>query len=272
MSFAVQKTVSELAEEFLSQQAQEDRKHTINKINNSFKLNPYHVLDVAHTATMSEINKQFRSLSLLVHPDKIHNDELLRNQAQLAFNAINKAKSELTDEAKSKEFQRVIDEVKPKTILKLEKSKKLKLAGDITAAAISGDLESKEFEEALRSDIKEYIIDIEWQKKQQLKQKAEAEKRRQLKEEAESKKQLAAQEEKKQWEDNTENRVNSWRNFQSKVQNTKKRGVGMIGMSGGAQLKSQQEPLNKSSIPAANSRAHSNRASVANSTSNAAHH
>jgi hypothetical protein len=36
----------------------------------SFKLNPYERLNLRFTATPEEIRKQFRKLSLMVHPDK----------------------------------------------------------------------------------------------------------------------------------------------------------------------------------------------------------
>lgn len=36
----------------------------------SFKLNPYERLNLRFTATPDEIRKQFRKLSLMVHPDK----------------------------------------------------------------------------------------------------------------------------------------------------------------------------------------------------------
>lgn len=36
----------------------------------SFKLNPYERLNLRFTATPEDIRKQFRKLSLMVHPDK----------------------------------------------------------------------------------------------------------------------------------------------------------------------------------------------------------
>eukprot|EP00118_Oscarella_pearsei_P000651 m.5472 g.5472 ORF g.5472 m.5472 type:complete len:111 (+) comp13249_c0_seq1:59-391(+) len=47
-----------------------------------FNMNPYDVLQVSFGASQKEIDKQFRKLSFLVHPDKNGDD---RDRAQKAF-------------------------------------------------------------------------------------------------------------------------------------------------------------------------------------------
>jgi len=47
-----------------------DRDNEVNRILWAFKLNPYEKLNLRFDATVEEIRKQFRKISLLVHPDK----------------------------------------------------------------------------------------------------------------------------------------------------------------------------------------------------------
>jgi DnaJ family protein C protein 8 len=41
----------------------------------AFKLNPYEKLNLRFDATLEEVKKQYRKLSLLVHPDKCKHPE-----------------------------------------------------------------------------------------------------------------------------------------------------------------------------------------------------
>jgi DnaJ family protein C protein 8 len=41
----------------------------------AFKLNPYEQLNLRFTATPEEIRKQYRKLSLMVHPDKCKHEK-----------------------------------------------------------------------------------------------------------------------------------------------------------------------------------------------------
>lgn len=43
---------------------------TANRILFAFKLNPYEKLNLKFTATLEEIRRQYRKISLMVHPDK----------------------------------------------------------------------------------------------------------------------------------------------------------------------------------------------------------
>lgn len=49
---------------------QKVREDEIKRVLASFKLNPLDILDIPVDATLSDINKKYRSLSLLCHPDK----------------------------------------------------------------------------------------------------------------------------------------------------------------------------------------------------------
>lgn len=75
-------------------------------------LNPFEVLQVEPDTTVDQIKKKYRSLSILVHPDKNQNN---RERAQLAFDVINKAWKSLENEVTRKQCLEVYEEAKDRT-------------------------------------------------------------------------------------------------------------------------------------------------------------
>ena len=57
-------------QEFLSDVRDVDRDNEVNRILWAFKLNPYEKLNLRFDCTIEDVKRQFRKLSLLVHPDK----------------------------------------------------------------------------------------------------------------------------------------------------------------------------------------------------------
>jgi len=89
-----------------------------------FNLNPFEVLQIDPNLAFEDISKQYRKLSMLVHPDK--NPEV-SDRAQLAFEAVNKAYKLLEDEKERKKCLEVVDEAKERVEeMMREKRKKLK--------------------------------------------------------------------------------------------------------------------------------------------------
>ncbi|KAJ1620011.1 DnaJ domain-containing protein [Pavlovales sp. CCMP2436] len=72
------------------------RRAAINRIFDK-KGNHYAVLGVGTSATQSEITAAFRRLAVLVHPDKFHDDNSLRETALVAFRAVQDAHSTIGD-------------------------------------------------------------------------------------------------------------------------------------------------------------------------------
>ena len=75
-------------------------------LNESF-LNPYDILELGPEANEEEIKKQFKSISILVHPDKCRHD-----RAADAFHLIEQAYKTLRDPDKRKIYQRVMREAR----------------------------------------------------------------------------------------------------------------------------------------------------------------
>lgn len=79
-----------------------------------FNLNPFEVLQVEPETPVDLIKKKYRSLSILVHPDKNQNN---KERAQLAFDSLAKAWKTLENEVTRKKCLDVYEEAKGRTDL-----------------------------------------------------------------------------------------------------------------------------------------------------------
>lgn len=79
-----------------------------------FNLNPFEVLQIHPTLPLDQIKKKYRSMSILVHPDK-NQDDLER--AQNAFEAVNRAWKVLENELTRSKCMELYDEAKGRTDL-----------------------------------------------------------------------------------------------------------------------------------------------------------
>lgn len=77
-----------------------------------FNLNPFEVLQVEPDSTIDQIKKRYRSLSILVHPDKNQDN---KERAQQAFEAVNKAWKTLENEVTRKRCLDIYEEAKDRT-------------------------------------------------------------------------------------------------------------------------------------------------------------
>jgi len=194
------------------------------------KLNPLEVLNLKLDATTAEINRQFRDLSLLVHPDKCRED--FRMEAQKAFSVLNEAKAELLDENKRAAMVQMIQEAKTTVQKRREKlikdahkrevrEQKLrdKAAGmketpPAAAPPMRDVTKDTGFEEEAKGELRELLIAREWRKRQLLKQAAAtdvvaAKEKEELDQKRKDKKEFE-----EEWEKNRDTRVSSWRTFQ----------------------------------------------------------
>lgn len=201
-----------------------ERQAEVKRIANSFKLNPLEVLGVPWNATTQEVNKTYRDISLLVHPDKFPAEQ--RDEAQAAFNMLTAAKNDLLDEKKRGQLTELVVQARAKVVDEKQKEwrkeQKRKLvemrAKDPTAPLppeepVPDVTVMPDFEEKVAVTLKELLIDREWRTRQLLKLAAQEEslaaKAKQEREEEHKVKQTVEQE----WESGRENRVAGWRDF-----------------------------------------------------------
>lgn len=175
-----------------------------------FNLNPFEVLQVEPESPLEEIKKQYRRLSILVHPDKNPDD---RERAQKAFDFLNKAHKSLEDENQRKKALEIVEEAQGRTQLMVEeKRKKNRKAG-------KGDWVEEDDPAKLKHAV--YVMtmklfaDMERKRRQQEDRDQEERKRKREAELEEIEKQKMEKEWQKNYEESRENRVTSWKSFQT---------------------------------------------------------
>lgn len=87
-------------------------------------MNPFEVLQLDSDATVEEAKKKYKKLSLLIHPDKNHDN---RERAEMAFDALKKAISVIEDPDELARCREMYEEAKARlAVLISEKKRKLR--------------------------------------------------------------------------------------------------------------------------------------------------
>jgi DnaJ homolog subfamily C member 8 len=175
-----------------------------------FNLNPFEVLRLEPDTPVEQIKKQYKKLSILVHPDKNQDD---KDRAQTAFEIINRAWKILENDVTRKKCLDVYEEAKERTDIQLaEKRKKLKKEG--RDVAIPED-DPEKYKHAKYVMVMKLFADME-RKRQQLDVRDQEERKRKREQEIEEEETKKAQKEfAKNFEESRQERVNSWHDFQS---------------------------------------------------------
>ncbi|QSL66387.1 hypothetical protein MERGE_000766 [Pneumocystis wakefieldiae] len=188
----------------------EDAEYTkdreIERILSAFKLDAYSVLGLQPGVGTTDIQNAFRKKSLLIHPDRSKNPK-----APEAFDRLKKAESELMDPKIREKLDAAF--VTARNLLIQERKWTLDHPG----------LDTEEFQAHVREKAKSVLIEDELRKRKarQIKMAEEGREKKRLEDLAETRKRKKEYE--KAWEDNRENRINSWRAFQKVGPQKKKR-------------------------------------------------
>lgn len=176
-----------------------------------FNLNPFEVLQLDHDTPVEQIKKKYRSLSILVHPDKNIDD---RERAETAFECVNRAWKILENEVSRKRCLEMYEEAKERTDHMIaEKRKKLKKEGKGNEKIEEDDPEK--YKHAKYVLVMKLFADME-RKRQQLDQRDMEERKRKREAEIdEEEKKKNAKEWQKNFEESRQSRVDSWHSFQS---------------------------------------------------------
>eukprot|EP01023_Acetabularia_acetabulum_P025730 TRINITY_DN24567_c0_g1_i3.p1 TRINITY_DN24567_c0_g1~~TRINITY_DN24567_c0_g1_i3.p1 ORF type:complete len:305 (-),score=72.36 TRINITY_DN24567_c0_g1_i3:224-1138(-) len=205
-----------------------DRDNEVNRILWSFKLNPYEKLNLEFTAIEEEIRKQYRKLSLMVHPDKC-----VHEKASDAFEILKQAQVELLDPEMRGNVDRVLGMAKEEVLAEWRKSvkhdgairveKQLNVEG---SAGVQQKYEqSKAFKEAWKKKGREFLARTEFRKRKIVQRIADEEQR--VKDEIADEKLVNTQlrDHKQNWEDKREERVGGWRDFLKGGEKKKKKKI-----------------------------------------------
>lgn len=173
-----------------------------------FNLNPFDVLRIDPDASMAEVKKVYKKMSILVHPDKNIDDT---DRAQKAFEVVNKAYKTLENEEGYKRCQEIVKEADERAHENLKiKKKQMKKEGKSTSVPEDDPIKFKHSIYVqtckLFADLERMRQDREAKDMHERKRKAEVEEK-----EEEDKKT------KKEWDKNFEEsrtgRVDSWRDW-----------------------------------------------------------
>lgn len=145
------------------------------------------------------IKLTYRKKSLFVHPDKCKHAK-----AEEAFSLLATAQTTILEEDKRTNFSRVQAEAKTRLL----EEKKL--------APTDPFLETAEFAALLKRQMNKILADVEWRKRQMIRKEMEEQGKKEIAVEQAALEKKRKQEEEKAWEDTRENRVASWRDFQTK--------------------------------------------------------
>ncbi|EDO38846.1 predicted protein, partial [Nematostella vectensis] len=172
-------------------------------------LNPYEVLQLFPETPEDEVKKQYRKLSFLVHPDKNREDA---ERAQKAFEAVNEAYKTIQDEDKMKRIKEILDEANAMVREKIKEKKKQAKKDGKEEIEEDDPVKFKKFHHAITVKL---FADYEIKRQAQEKKDADLRKRQREEEIKQEEEVKRKKEWEKQWEDSRNERVDSWRNFQS---------------------------------------------------------
>lgn len=170
-----------------------------------YNLNPFHVLDIPHTADEKDISRRYKALSLLLHPDK---NPGLEN-AQLAFDQVLAAKEMLDDEDKAAHVRELV-------------AQGMKLGHKEYQATKQHDMNAT-LEACQKKAVHKLFADLEVKRREVEQRQRAYQQREQQQEDDDANKEKSERKFDKSWkqEERVDKRVGSWRTFQS-VKKTKK--------------------------------------------------
>ncbi|CBZ51697.1 hypothetical protein NCLIV_014920 [Neospora caninum Liverpool] len=172
---------------------------------------PFQVLLLGPEASEDDIRKQYRKLSLLIHPDKCKHPN-----AQEAFQVVNKAYEQLQRPEMREKYRDVIEEAKRRVLKENAKENKKRRTQSIDVPLLSEDpaelqAEIMEMCEKLLEETRERREYAE-----RTRQANERYEREQLEKQANE--ELEKCKERKEWLDRRDERVGAWREYQSAIQ------------------------------------------------------
>ena len=207
-----------------------DRENEVNRILGAFRLNPFEMLGLRFDATDNDIRRQYRKVSLTVHPDKCNHPN-----AKNAFEIIGFAQKELLDEEKRERLDFILNAAREEVRAEWRKSTRHDAATRVATILHDGDKEkvysayedSDEFHEAWKMKARDFLAKAEWRRRKLGKRLKNEEEKAKQDYEAEKEENKRKRENNKAWEATRESRVGSWRDFAAGKSKKKKKVKGM---------------------------------------------
>lgn len=212
----------QLLKSFFAEVSEVERENEVARILSCFKLNPFEHLNLPFDSSLDDVKRQYRKLSLLVHPDKCKHP-----QAKDAFGALAKAQQLLLDPQEREYILSQVNNAREELRIKRKKELKKDSASKIKSLVDEGKFEhqyeqSKEVQQLLKLKVREILTEQEWRRRKMQMRISEEEGR--LKKDEEETKEMwkRKREHEEQWEGTREQRVTSWRDFMKGGKKVKK--------------------------------------------------
>ncbi|KAM6576628.1 hypothetical protein CsatB_028465 [Cannabis sativa] len=211
-----------LLKNFFAEVSEVERDNEVLRILSCFKLNPFEYLNISFDSTPEDVKRQYRKLSLLVHPDKCKHPQAKEAFGgycfPLSFMALAKAQQLLLDQQERDYLVSQINAAKEELRAKRKKHLRKDTASKIKSFVEEGKYDqqyeqSEEFKQELKLKVRELLTEQEWRRRKMQMRISEEEGR--LKKDEEETKEMwkRKREHEEQWEGTREKRVSSWRDF-----------------------------------------------------------
>ncbi|KAL4445311.1 hypothetical protein ABPG77_011136 [Micractinium sp. CCAP 211/92] len=217
--------------EFYTDLKDAEREGEVQRILGAFKLNPYEQLGMRNEAPVEEVRRQYRKVSLMVHPDKCKHP-----RAKDAFEVIGEAQKQLMDEEKRAKLSFLLQHAREEVLKEWKKAAKgdaaVRLASLMNEEGKQGVVaqfeQTAEFHEQWKLKARDVLARAEWRRRKLTKRISEEEERAkaEYKEEKEVAKRKAKHD--KAWEKTRDERVGTWRDFMQKSSKKAKTAQGGI--------------------------------------------
>ncbi|THG10186.1 hypothetical protein TEA_013879 [Camellia sinensis var. sinensis] len=198
-----------LLKNFFAEVSEVERENEVHRILSCFKLNAFEFLNLPFDSSLEDVKKQYRKLSLLVHPDKCKHP-----QAKEAFAALAKAQQLLLEPQEREYLLNQVTAAKEELRAKRKKQLKKDNASKIKSLVDEGKYEqdyerSQEFQQQLKLKVREILTDQEWRRRKMRMRISEEEGRLKKDEEEAQEMWKRKREHEEQWEGTREQRVQS---------------------------------------------------------------
>lgn len=210
IEFDVKKLLEEIKSEQMNSMTPQGQ---LKRLLNTNFITPYEVLKLSPDASEDEIKKQYRALSMFVHPDKNQD-----SQAPDAFHVLETAYKTLQDPEKKKFFQRIIREANERVEIDRTKENKLR------AKKGQPPLPEDTLETDTKQMIKKVIEEIENRKEHTERIETSYKKREREEDELRRMQEELDKQYNKEWESYRDKRVKNWNKFQAKITHGKRKG------------------------------------------------
>jgi len=203
-----------LLKEFFAEVSDVVRDNEVLRVLGCFKLNPFEHLNLPFDSDLDDVRRQYRKLSLLIHPDKCKHP-----RANEAFAALAKAQQLLLDPSERdyivSQINAARDELRSERRKKLKRDNASKIKSMVDEGKFENQFEqSDDFRQAWKMRVREMLTEQEWRRRKLTMRISEVEGRVKKEEEETREMWKHKREHEEKWEETRENRVSSWRDFQ----------------------------------------------------------